>query len=312
MSARPISVGITTQNRPQALAACVESLAIIADLIDEVVVFDDASEPAAAVTVPAALAGRVTIVRDAGAPGYIVGRNHLVRQASAPFVLLLDDDTRILDRESIAAALDVMRSDASIAAVGFAQADADGRPWPVAMQPAAAGYPCLVPSFIGFAHVVRRDVWLAIGGYRASFRFYGEEKEFCLRLLDAGYRVAYLPDARVGHLADPAGRDETQWLRYVIRNDCLNALYNEPLTRLIWLVPARLALYFRMRRAGRIPDRGGVFWILRELVAQLGDVRRHRRPVKRSTLRRWRALRTSAPPLFERTTAGGLWRAPGC
>ena len=292
-----MSVGITTRNRPESLNTCVRSLAIVADLIDEVVVFDDASEPAAAVSVPAALAGRVTIVRDTAAPGYIVGRNRLLRQASAPFVLLLDDDARILDRESIAAALDVMRRDASIAAVGFAQADADGRPWPVSMQPAAAGYPCLVPSFIGFAHLLRRDASLAIGGYRASFRFYGEEKEFCLRLLDAGYRVAYLPGARVGHLADPAGRDQTQWLRYVIRNDCLNALYNEPLTRLVWLVPARLGLYFRMRRAGGISDRGGLFWILRELAAQLGDVRRHRRPVQRSTLRRWRALRTSAPPL---------------
>jgi GT2 family glycosyltransferase len=297
MSVRPVSVGITTRNRPESLNACVASLALAADLIDEVVIFDDASEPAAAVRTPAALTGRVTILRDATAPGYIVGRNRLIQRAAAPFVLLLDDDTRILNRESIAEALDVMRHDMSIAAVGFAQAEADGRPWPAAMQPAVAAYPCFVPSYIGFAHLLRRDVALALGGYRDSLRFYGEEKEFCLRLLDAGYRVAYLPGARVGHLADPVGRDQTLWLRYVIRNDCLSALYNEPLTRVMWLVPARLALYFRMRRAGKIADRGGVFWILRELAAQLGDVRRHRRPVKRSTIRRWRALRASPPPL---------------
>jgi GT2 family glycosyltransferase len=299
MTPRPVSVGITTRNRPQSLNSCVASLELAEDLIEEVLVFDDASEPAAAVAVPAALAGRVVTLRDATAPGYIVGRNRLIRRASAAFVLLLDDDTRILSRESIAAAIEVMRRDSSIAAVGFAQAEADGRPWPAAMQPAAAPYPCFVPSYIGFAHLLRREVALALGGYRDALRFYGEEKEFCLRLLDAGYRVAYLPGARVGHLADPAGRDETLWLRYVIRNDCLSALYNEPLTRLMWVVPARLALYFRMRRAGRIADRGGVFWILRELAAQLGDVRRHRRPVKRSTIRRWRALRSSPPPLHD-------------
>ncbi|HEX2343243.1 MAG TPA: glycosyltransferase family 2 protein [Vicinamibacterales bacterium] len=297
MSLRPVSVGITTRNRPESLNACVASLALAADLIEEVVIFDDASEPAAAVKIPTALTGRVTILRDASAPGYIVGRNRLIQRAVAPFVLLLDDDTQILSRESIAEALDVMRHDTSIAAVGFAQAEADGRPWPAAMQPAAAAYPCFVPSFIGFAHVLRRDISLALGGYRDSLRFYGEEKEFCLRLLDAGYRVAYLPGARVGHLADPVGRDQTLWLRYVIRNDCLSALYNEPLTRVMWLLPARLARYFRMRRAGKIVDRGGVFWILRELAAQLGDVRRHRRPVKRATIRRWRALRASPPRL---------------
>jgi hypothetical protein len=42
-----------------------------------------------------------------------------------------------------------------------------------------------VASFIGFAHLVRRDVFLALGGYREDFVYLGEEKEFCLRLLDA-------------------------------------------------------------------------------------------------------------------------------
>jgi GT2 family glycosyltransferase len=305
MSVRPISVGITTRNRPRSLNACVASLGLAVDLIDDVVIFDDASDPAAEVTIPAALAGRVTILRDSTAPGNIVGRNRLIQRASAPFVLLLDDDARILNRESIAEALDVMRHDTSIAAVGFAQAEADGQPWPAAMQPAAAAYPCFVPAFIGFAHLLRRDVARALGGYRDTLRFYGEEKEFCLRLLDAGYRVAYLPGARVGHLPDPAGRDQSRWLRYVIRNDCLSALYNEPLIRVMWLVPARLALYFRMRHAGKIADRGGLFWILRELAAQLGDVRRHRRPVKRATIRRWRAMRASPPPLTNVQVADG-------
>ncbi|MGH9312872.1 MAG: glycosyltransferase family 2 protein [Vicinamibacterales bacterium] len=306
MSPRQLTVGITTRNRPKALAACLASLDPIADLIDDVLVFDDASEPpATTASAPAPLVDRVTVLRDAAAPGYIVGRNRLLERAAGSLVLLLDDDTRILDRDSIAAALDVMRRDASIAAVGFAQANADGRPWPSAMQPASVAYPCLVASFIGFAHLLRRDVFVAVGGYRASFGYYGEEKEFCLRLLDAGFSVAYLPDARVAHLADPATRNAVRYLRYVVRNDCLGALYNDPLTRLAWTLPARLALYFRMRRAWKIADRGGLFWIVRELVAGLADVRRHRRPVKRSTLRRWRELRASAPPLtrFEASDA---------
>lgn len=300
MTTGPLSVGITTRNRPRALAACLRSLDLIADLVGEVIVFDDASEPPAVVgPVPPSLAGRIRILRDVSARGYIVGRNRLLECAAAPYVLLLDDDARILDRVSVAGALDVMCGDPSIAAVGFAQAEEDGRPWPAAMQPAAAPYRCLVPSFIGFAHMLRRDVFLAVGGYRANFRFYGEEKEFCLRLLDAGYHVAYLPDARVCHAPDPANRDRNQYLRYVVRNDCLGALYNDPFARVLWVLPARLALYFRMRRAWQISDRGGLRWILRELVAELGDVRRRRRPVKRSTLRRWRELRSTAPPLAQ-------------
>jgi GT2 family glycosyltransferase len=291
--AHGLAVGITTRNRPAALAACLASLARAADLICEIIVFDDGSEPPAETS---AAAG-ARCLRDAAAPGYIVGRNRILAAARAPFVLLLDDDTRLIDRASVAAALDVMRGDASIAAVGFAQANADGRPWPAAMQPARADYRCLVPSFIGFAHLLRRDVFLAVGGYRASFRFYGEEKEFCLRLIDAGYSVAYLPDARVAHLPDPAGRDDGRYLRYVVRNDCLNALYNDPLWRVIWVLPARLALYFRMRRGWRVADRGGLTWILRELARALPGVLRERRPVSRATLREWKRLRVSCPPL---------------
>lgn len=304
-----ISVGITTRDRDDALAACLASLALAADLIAEVLVFDDASKQPVDGTLeralPAALRGRAALIRDAAAPGYIVGRNRLVAAAAAPFVLLLDDDTRLIDRTSVEAAIDVLTRDDTAAAVAFAQADADGRPWPADMQPARAAYPCVIPSFIGFAHLLRREVFVKLGGYRASFRFYGEEKEYCLRLLDAGFSVVYLPQARIAHLPDPAGRSSSRYLRYVVRNDCLSALYNDPLTRLAWTLPARLGLYFRMRRGWRIHDPGGFWWILRELAAELPRVVRERRPVRRRTIRRWRELRQSVPPFAARAEAVG-------
>ena len=58
------------------------------------------------------------------------------------------------------------------------------------------------------AHAAPRRVQSTLGGYRESFGFYGEEKEFCLRLIDAGYRTVYLPDALVMHEPDPGGRSQ--------------------------------------------------------------------------------------------------------
>jgi GT2 family glycosyltransferase len=296
---RPISVGVTTHNRPQSLDACLTSLRLASDLIEEVIVYDDGSSPAASETTASQpwLTNGVTFLRDEPPPGYVIGRNRLLGAAAAPFVLFLDDDAQLIDRDSIANALDLLMRNPSIAAVAFAQAEADGQPWPLAMQPSAATYPCLVPAFIGFAHLMRRKAFREVGGYRTRFGFYGEEKELCLRLLDAGYSVAYLPEARVAHLPDPSGRDRVRYLRQVARNDCLASLYNDPIPRLAWMVPARLALYFRMRRGWRIADPGGFWWLLKELVSALPDIRRERRPVRRETLRRWRELRTSAPPL---------------
>ena len=182
-----LAVGITTRNRPAALERCLASLATLLPLAPEVLVFDDGSEPAA--TAAGAPDLRVRIIRDESSPGYIRGRNRLAREAAAPFVLLLDDDTRLLSLGSVERALSVLQSDASVGAVALAQAEADGRPWPAQMQASRAEYPCVVPSFIGFAHMVRRDVFLSLGGYREAFEFYGEEKEHCLRLIESGHRT---------------------------------------------------------------------------------------------------------------------------
>jgi len=287
---RTLTVGITTRDRPDALAACLESLSLIGHLDHEIIVFDDGSKEDVLPLVRASpVAARV--IRDTSSPGYIVGRNRLIREATGEFVLLLDDDARLIGAAAVEEAIAVMRADAGIGAVGFAQAEADGRPWPPEMQPSPAQMPTLVPSFIGFAHLVHRDRFLELGGYRETFGFYGEEKEFCLRLLDAGFHTVYLPEALVAHVVDPNSRDRRRYLRLVARNDCLNSLLNDPFTRLLWMLPARYALYFRMRRGWKIRDPWGGWWLLQQIATRLPEAWRARRPVSRGTLKEWRALR---------------------
>jgi GT2 family glycosyltransferase len=287
---RLLTIGITTRNRPDALAACLASLSAIAHLDPEVFVFDDGSQPPADAQFPGN-GTKARLIRDDHSPGYIVGRNRLVRQAAGEFVLLLDDDAKLIDAAAIDQAIAVLRGDRAVGAVAFAQAEADGRPWPAPMQPSLAQTPALVPSFIGFAHLIRRDSFLALGGYREAFESYGEEKEYCLRLLDAGLHTVYLPHALVAHVVDPHSRDQRRYLRFVARNDCLNSLLNDPATRLVWMLPARYALYFQMRRGWNIRDPWGGVWLLSEIVSQVPAVWKARRPVSRETLKEWRALK---------------------
>jgi GT2 family glycosyltransferase len=291
-----VSVGITTRDRPASLRRCVASLALAADLVAEALVFDDNSNPPASEALEVHGTPPVRIMRDESAPGYVAGRNRLVEAAKNPWVLLLDDDARLLDRDALHRAMRVLADDRTVAAVAFAQAEADGRPWPAAMQPSPAAGVRRVRSFIGFAHLLRRDVFLALGGYRELLGFGGEEKEYCLRLLDAGYSVVYRSDALVAHVPDRAGRNAQRYLRHVTRNDCLLSLLDDPIARAAWIVPARFALYFKMRRAWRIRDANGPFWIAGELVRTAPAVRRLRRPVSRRTLRRWRELGADGEP----------------
>lgn len=289
-----LTVGITTRNRPDALRRCVESLRHIDHLSPAILVFDDASEVPASSTLPPH--PRLRIVRDERGPGNIVGRNALMREASTELVLLLDDDAALVDGTSIERALAILAHDDQVAAIAFAQANEDGRPWPESMQPARGQSARYVAAFIGFAHLLRRDVFLRLGGYRESFVFYGEEKDYCLRLLDRGLSVVYLPDALVLHAQDASGRTPQRYLRYVTRNDCLNALYNQPLHRLVWLLPARLVLYFRMRQRWQVDDPSGFWWIVREVAANAAMALKVRKPVSRNTQAAWRRLRGAGVP----------------
>jgi GT2 family glycosyltransferase len=294
-----LTVGVTTQNRPASLRRGLESLTLIRNLTQAVIIFDDGSAPPVASRVtddlPEWLQEAVRIVRAESPIGQQQGRNRIVEMAKTNVVLLLDDDAFLLDGAGVERGLQILGRDPSVGAIAFAQANADGAPWPAPMQPSRATYACLVPSFIGFAHLIRRDVFLGLGGYRSSFFYHGEEKEFCLRLLDGGHGVVYLPGARVAHVPDPTGRSQRSYVRYVIRNDCLTSLYNDPWWRLLWVLPARLVRYFKMRRQAGLEDPEGFSWLVHELAIALPIVRAERRPLRVSTFKKWRWLRDTSP-----------------
>ena len=294
-----ISVGIATRNRRGSLLRCLTSLGLIEDMFDEVLVVDDSSDQPlgnVGAEVPPEVARKLRVILQPGRQGPIVARNTTVRLARNECVLLMDDDAYVIDAVAIRRAVDVITRHRDVGAVAFAQAEADGAAWPAAMQPAVASRACYVPAYIGFAHLLRRSVFLELGGYLEPLHFYGEEKDYCLRLLNAGYAVVYVPDARVAHVPDRSGRSSSRYLRYVIRNDCLSALYNEPLPLPLATVPLRLMRYLSMRRHGRVDDPGGLSWILRELASALPSAYRNRRPVAWRTFVRWRKLRMSPPP----------------
>lgn len=291
----PLSIGVATRNRPASLDACLRSISRVLGASHDVLVFDDASDMPA-VQVAGRIEGlTVRVLRDDRAVGVIAGRNRLVNEARHDTVMLLDDDALLLDAEAIDDARRVMEADRRVGAVAFAQAEPDGRPWPEGMQPARGQLVSLIPAYIGFAHLVRRSLFLELGGYTERLVFYGEEKDFCLRLLARGYYVVYLPHARVAHVPDPSTRDPRRYVRYAIRNDCLSSFYHEPLPLALAALPVRLARYRTMARGIPGGDPGGAAWLLGEFVRELPRALRRRRSVGWRVMREWRRLK-AAPP----------------
>lgn len=298
-AARPLTVGICTRDRHQSLLRCVRSLRHAADLIDRIVIADDASvqpvEPILREALGSDAPEGLMVLRAEQRIGLSAGRNRVAEAARTPYVLYLDDDAALLSRDSVAAGIAVVDADPSVAAVAFAQADGEGRLYPPGAQPSPATRPSLVRSFIGFAHLLRREPLMALGGFREMLTLTGEERELSFRLLDAGYRIVYLPDAPVAHVTDPGGRDTRSWLHLTVRNDAISGLLNEPLPVALGMLPVRLWRYFPMRRHWGGEDPGGFRRIVRAVAESLPRVRQERRAVRWSTLRAWRELAQSPP-----------------
>jgi GT2 family glycosyltransferase len=294
-----LTVGITTRNRPESLVRCLRSLGALGDLVSRIIVVDDTSDVPfrdALATLDPAISAKLDVVVQTAQEGYIVARNTIVRRADTRYVLLVDDDTYVLDPRPFDDVVRALDANAAIGAVACAQTMADGTPWAPSMQPSPAACACFIPAYIGYAHVVRRDVFLSLGGYREALHYFGEEKEYCLRLLHAGYGVLYMPSARIAHVPDQASRNRAKHLRYIVRNDCLSALYNEPLPLAVGSLPIRLARYLRMRRAGGVDDPDGLGWIVSGVLSAVPDIARTRKPVSWASIRRWRRLRRDPEP----------------
>jgi GT2 family glycosyltransferase len=293
-AAARISVGVVTWQRLEMVRRCLRSLAHAAELIAEAWVVDEGSDPPLDLSALDLGEGLppVRLLRNESRGAVTAARNRITREARTPYLLFLDDDAALLSGDAVRAGLAVLDADPSVAVIGFAQAEADGTL--SAAQPAPVDYPARVQAFIGFAHLIRRDALLAVGGYRELLRINGEERELSLRLLDAGYGVVYLPDAPVAHLRESTGRDLRGYLRVIVRNDALIAMLNEPLPMAAASVPLRLRRYFPMRRGWSVDDPGGFGHVLRDLAQSLPAVLRQRRGVRWATMREWRRL-ASAP-----------------
>ena len=59
-----------------------------------------------------------------------------------------------------------------------------------------------VPSLLGAALFVKKEVLEKVGGFDENFFFYREESDFLWRINKAGYKIFYYPRARVLHLGE--------------------------------------------------------------------------------------------------------------
>jgi GT2 family glycosyltransferase len=284
-----LSVVVITHNR---CAELDRSLARLAELPERppVVVVDNGSSDGTAEMVASHHPG-VRLVRSKENLGAI-GRNVGVQLAQTPYVAFCDDDTWY-DAGALAHAADVLDAHPTLAVVtGSIYVEPGSRLDPICEELAASplprpdglpGHPLL--SFLAGVSVVRREAFVAVGGFSERLWLGGEEELLASDLVSSGWHLAYVPEVVAHHQASPA-RDSHLRRRHGIRNT-------------LWFTWLRRPLPSALRRTGgllrRLPrDRvsahgvleavGGAPWVLKERRVVSHEIEQRYRLLERSQL----------------------------
>ncbi|MFG0260156.1 MAG: glycosyltransferase family 2 protein [Phycisphaerales bacterium JB041] len=179
----------------------------------EVIVADNASkEP---VRVPGVLPnGMACKVIRLGHNAGAAARNAAVEASSdeTDWIVMLDDDSHPVEvAEPFAATIERLRAQPD----GVAAVMADIH-LPAQARRESGGLP---EVFIGCGVAIRREAFLAVGGYDPSFGYYVEEYDLAARFLQRNWSVAFDPVFCVHHHKIDAGRDMNLILHRLIRNN---------------------------------------------------------------------------------------------
>jgi GT2 family glycosyltransferase len=212
-----VCVLIVTRDRKDLAHRAVESARSQRDL-QRVLVIDDGSADGTHASLAEAFPD-LDILRSPYPRGSIAQRNRGTALAHTDIVIGLDDDAYFSDQDAVANAVAAF-SDPRVGAVALTEG----------LRPTRLGhgddFP-LAPAFVGCGYAVRREQFMALGGFREHLVAYGEERDFCLRLIDAGYVVRQGLDSSVVH--EPAGNRNWHGIaRLSRRNDVLHVWQNVP------------------------------------------------------------------------------------
>lgn len=279
-----VLLGIVTHNRAELVPRAITSALAQKAVELRVAVIDDASTDATPQL--RQQFSSVTWTRWSEPRGYVAARNHWMGLAGEDFFASLDDDAWFLNGDEIALAVKALTENSSIAAVAFDILSPDR---PHRRERAKAQR---VPSFIGCGHVLRLSAVRQVGIYEPTPGGYGgEEKDMCLRLLDARYEVVILPGVHVWHDKTPVARHLTRQYESGVSNDLMLTYRRTPL----FLLPVAAIAKFFQHLTGAT-KRGQIRACWRGFASffrALPTMWRTRRPVRFETLRAFMQLSRS-------------------
>lgn len=217
------TVVITSKNRKQELEDAITST-LKQDVPLEVLVIDDASTDGTPEMIREKFP-QIRYVRAEASRGYIVQRNRGAVMARTNLIVSIDDDA-VLPTPGIIAHSIRNLDHPRVGAVAIPYIDVHKSPLVKQRAPDAGVH--AIPAYVGTSHIIRKDLFLKLGGYREIHLHQGEEGDLSLRMLEAGYIVRAGTADPIRHMESPR-RDFTRLFENNARNHILYAWHNIPM-----------------------------------------------------------------------------------
>jgi GT2 family glycosyltransferase len=226
-----LSILLVLYNRAELTLACLQSIQPrLAEVGAEVILVDNASRDETGTLLDCLRGAKV--IRNRDNRGFPVGVNQAAAAAAGEFLLLLNNDTEVLD-DSLATAVRFLEANSDVGAAGGRIILLDGTLQEAGCtfwreghcfqygrgdSPTAAEYQFQrdVDYCSAAFLMTRRALFERMGGLDIAFSpGYFEDGDYCIRLWRDGWRVVYLPDVAILHFenASAVSRDDT-WSLY--------------------------------------------------------------------------------------------------
>lgn len=95
----------------------------------------------------------------------------------------------------------------------------------------------------GAALFIKAPIFHQVGGFDSDYFAHAEEIDLCWRIKRAGYSIKVVPDSVVYHVGGGTLNYDTPMKVYLnFRNTLYNIVKNDPISKILWLIPFRLIL----------------------------------------------------------------------
>ncbi len=235
---RKVLIGITSKNRASILPKAIRSAGEQHYTNKAIAVFDDASSDNTATLEKDFPWVQWTLSKEPR--GLMYARNYFLGISDAEYFCSLDDDAWFLNDNAVGIAIDYLDKHPDVAAIAFEILSPDNH-----KRDNDAIRDVETNNYIGCGHVLRISATKQVGMYSATPGTYGgEEKDLCIRFIDAGYRIIKLFGVRVWHDKTNIARNEWRQHRSGVCNDFVFMWRRTPLLYLFPSVFMKIYVHF--------------------------------------------------------------------